>query len=260
MKIVVCVKHVPDPNYPMHVDPSSKRLVRPAGQLILDPADEFGLEIALRAVEEHGGEVVALTMGPAPAEEALRRAMAMGAERSIQIIDDALAGSDALTTARVLAAAIQAEAPDLVVCAVESTDAYTGMVPGALAHLLDLPQLTFARSVTISANDATVERVTELGLQTLRASLPALVTVTASVAEPRYPSFKGLMAAKRKPIETRDVASLGIDVAEVGEAGARERVLTIESSKQEKQGRVVVDDAGSSVADIMAYLQKLQIA
>jgi electron transfer flavoprotein beta subunit len=147
-----------------------------------------------------------------------------------------------------------------VVCAVESTDAYTGMVPGALAHLLDLPQLTFARSVTISANDATVERVTELGLQTLRASLPALVTVTASVAEPRYPSFKGLMAAKRKPIETRDVASLGIDVAEVGEAGARERVLTIESSKQEKQGRVVVDDAGSSVADIMAYLQKLQIA
>ena len=260
MKIVVCVKHVPDPNYPMHVDPLSKRLVRDPRQSILDPADEFGLEIALKAVEEHGGEVVALTMGPAPAEDALRRAMAMGAERAIQIVDDALAGSDALTTARVLAAAIKAERPDLVVCAVESTDAYTGMVPGALAELLNLPQLTFARSVTLGAADVTIERVTELGLQTLRANLPALLTVTASVAEPRYPSFKGLMAAKRKPIDTRDAAALGFGAGEVGEAGARERVLAIDSSKQEKQGQLVVDDGGSSVDAIVAYLQKLQIA
>ena len=161
MKIVVCVKHVPDPNYPMRVDAGTKRLVRDPAQSILDPADEFGLEIALKAVEEHGGEVVALTMGPAPAEDALRRAMAMGAERAIQLIDDGLAGSDALTTARALAAAIKGEAPDVVVCAVESTDAYTGMVPGALAELLDLPQLTFARSVTLTSSEVTVERVTE---------------------------------------------------------------------------------------------------
>jgi electron transfer flavoprotein beta subunit len=260
MKIVVCVKHVPDPNYPMRVDAGTKRLVRDPAQSILDPADEFGLEIALKAVEEHGGEVVALTMGPAPAEDALRRAMAMGAERAIQLIDDGLAGSDALTTARALAAAIKAEAPDVVVCAVESTDAYTGMVPGALAELLDLPQLTFARSVTLTSSDVTVERVTEAGLQTLRANLPALLTVTASVAEPRYPSFKGLMAAKRKPIDTRDAAGLGLAADAIGAAGARERVLAVESTKQEKLGQMVVDDGGSSVDEIFAFLQKIQIA
>jgi electron transfer flavoprotein beta subunit len=244
----------------MRVDPSSKRLVRDPGQSILDPADEYGLEIALKAVEEHGGEVVALTMGPAAAEDALRRAMAMGAERAVHIVDDGLAGSDALTTARTLAAAIKAESPDLVVCAVESTDAYTGMVPGALAELLDLPQLTFARSVTLTSSDVTVERVTEAGLQTLRASLPALLTVTASVAEPRYPSFKGLMAAKRKPIDARDAATLGLAADAIGEQGARERVVSIESVKQEKHGQLIVDDGGSSVDEIVAFLQKIQIA
>jgi electron transfer flavoprotein beta subunit len=134
------------------------------------------------------------------------------------------------------------------------------MVPGAMAELLDLPQLTFARSVTVTPNDVTIERATEDGLQTVRAALPALLTVTASVAEPRYPSFKGLMAAKRKPIDTRDAAALGFGAGDVGEAGARERVLDIVSVKQEKHGQIVVDDAGSSVDEIVAFLQKIQIA
>ena len=261
MKIVVCVKHVPDPNIPMRVDPASRRLDRDVAQSILDNADEYGLEIALQTIEAQGGEVVALTMGPPAAEDALRRAMAMGAERAVHIVDDALAGSDVLATARVLAAAIRTEAPDLVICATESTDAYTGIVPGALAELLDLPQLTFARTLRLDGGQVTIERATEAGVQTVQATLPALISVTASVAEPRYPSFKGIMAAKRKPIEARTVETLGMGVSDVGESGARERVLSLDSLAQEKQGQIIEDDgSGSSVDVIVAFLQKIQVA
>lgn len=258
MKIVVCVKHVPDPNLPMQVDPGTKRLVR-SGSSILDPADEYGIEVALQTVEAQGGEVVVLTMGPAAAEEALRRAMAMGAERAIHLVDEQLAGSDALGTAKALAAAIRTENPDLVICAVESTDAYSGVVPGALAELLDLPQVTFARKVTLADGKVTVQRATETGYQTIEAQLPALVTVTASVAEPRYPSFKLLMQAKRKPIDARDVAALGLDAAQVGDAGAKERVLAVELVKEEKQGVRITDDGGDSVDQIIEFLKRVQV-
>jgi electron transfer flavoprotein beta subunit len=261
MKICVCVKHVPDPNLPMVVDPGTKRLVRNPASSILDPADEYGLEMALKLVEAQGGEVVAVTMGPAPAEDALRRAMAMGAERSIHLIDDALAGSDALGTAKALAAAIRAESPDLVICAVESTDAYCGMVPGALAELLGLPQVTFARSVDIADGSVTVQRATDSGYQTIQAALPALITVTASVGEPRYPSFKGLMAAKRKPIDAKDAGALGIDPSTVGETGAKEQVLKVEQIREEKQGQKITDDgSGDSVEQIVAFLKRIQVA
>lgn len=260
MKIVVCVKHVPDPNLPMSVDRGTKRLVRNPSASILDPSDEFGLEVALRTVEAQGGEVIALTMGPAQAEDALRRAMAMGAERAIHLVDDALAGSDALGTARALAAAIRDEKPDLVICAVESTDAYSGMVPGALAELLSLPQVTFARTFEVADGSVTVQRATETGYQTIQAALPALVTVTASVAEPRYPSFKGLMQAKKKQIDARSAADLGLDPATVGEAGAKERVLSVELLREEKQGQKITDDGGDSVEQIVAFLKKIQVA
>jgi electron transfer flavoprotein beta subunit len=260
MKIVVCVKQIPDPNLGMHVDPGSKRLQRDPSQSILDTADEYGLETALRLVEQHGGEVVAISMGPESAQDALRRAMAMGAERAILITDPALAGSDVLATARVLAAAIKGEQPDLVICATESTDAYSGMVPGALAALLDLPQLTFARTVEVDGTTVTVHRDTETGYQVAQASLPALMTVTASIAEPRYPSFKGMMAAKRKPIQEQTVADLGLDPAMVGEAGARERVLALELVRTEKQGRKVVDEGdGASASEILAFLKEIQV-
>jgi electron transfer flavoprotein beta subunit len=260
MKICVCVKHVPDPNFPMTVDPATKRLVRDPGQSILDPADEYGVETAVKLVEEHGGEVVAISMGPQAAEDALRRAMAMGVERSILVTDDALAGSDALGTARVLAKVIEGESPDLVITAIESTDAYSGMVPGALAELLGLPQVTFARSASVNGTTLSITRDTETGQQTLEASLPALLSVTASIAEPRYPSFKGLMAAKRKTIDTRDLASLGLDGSTVGEAGAQERVLNIEQVRQEKQGKIIEDDgSGDSVDEIVAFLKQIQV-
>jgi electron transfer flavoprotein beta subunit len=260
MKICVCVKQVPDPGLPMRVDPATKRLVRDPAQSILDPADEYGLETGLRLVEEHGGEVVAISMGPAGAEDALRRAMAMGAGRAILITDPELAGSDALGTARVLAAVIGSEQPDLVICGTESTDAYSGMVPGALANLLGLPQLTFARSVTVDGTKITVQRDTDTGYQVVESSLPALMTVTASIAEPRYPSFTGMMQAKRKPLETRDVAALGLDASSVGEAGAKEQVLAIEEVKSEKAVRIVQDDGtGSSVDEIVAFLKEIQV-
>lgn len=261
MKIIVCVKHVPDPNLPMTVDPGTKRLVRDPGTSILDPADEFGIEAGLRIVEQHGGEVTVLTMGPTAAEDALRRAMAMGAERAILINDDALAGSDALATARALAAVIQREGADIVITATESTDAYSGMVPGALAELLSLPQLTFARTLDVSGTTVTIQRATETGFQSVSADLPVLVSVTASIGEPRYPSFKGLMAAKRKPIDNQGIASLGMSAAEVGESGAKERVLSIDAVREEKQGVKITDDGtGSAVDDIVEFLKRIQIA
>lgn len=261
MKIVVCVKHVPDPNHPMVVDAGTKRLVRNPAQSILDTADEYSLEVALQYTEANGGEVIALTMGPAAAEDALRRAMAMGAGRAIHIVDDAVAGSDALGTARVLAAAIRAENPELVLCAVESTDAYTGMVPGALAELLDLPQVTFARTFDLTESQVSVQRATDTGYQTIQATLPALVTVTASVGEPRYPSFKGLMAAKRKPIEAKTAADLGVDASSVGAAGAQEHVSAVTKVSEEKQGVKVTDDGtGDSVDAIVDFLKKIQVA
>jgi electron transfer flavoprotein beta subunit len=244
---------------PTRVDPATRRLVRDPAQSILDPADEYSVEIALQLIEQHGGEVVAVTMGPDGADDALRRALAMGADRAILISDPALAGSDVLGTARALAAVLRQENPDLVVCATESTDAYTGMVPGALADLLDLPQLTFARAATVEGSTITVQRDLETASQTIQAELPALLTVTASIAEPRYPSFKGVMAAKRKPINRVDAAGLSLD-GPTGEAGAREQVVAIDEVRQEKQGRVVKDDgSGSSVDEIVAFLKQIQI-
>jgi len=260
MKICVCVKHIPDPNMPMTVSPETRRLIRNKGQSILDPSDEFSVETALRLVEEHGGETVAVTMGPDAADEALRRAMAMGIDRSILISDEGLAGSDVQGTVRALAAALKNEDPDLVICATESTDAYTGMVPGALAEHLGLPMVTFARSVIVEGSSISAQQDTELGYRTIQTELPALLSVTASIGEPRYPSFKGMMQAKKKTVDRVDIASLGIDGSSVGEGGAKERVLSISQTHQEKEVRKVVDDgSGDSVGEIIAYLKSLQV-
>ncbi len=259
MNIVVCVKHVPNPDLPMVVDPDARRLVRNPAESVLDTADEYGVEIGLQLAESHGGEVTVLTMGPEAADDALRRALAMGAHNAVHIIDDALAGSDALGTARTLAAAIETLDADLVICATESTDAYSGMVPGALAELLDLPQLTFAREVTIDGDTITVKRAVDSGVQTIQATMPALLSVTASIAEPRYPTFRGLMQAKRKPVDTKSIADLGIDAGSVGEAGAQERVKHVATQSVEKEGIKIHDDGGDSVEQIVAYLKRIEI-
>jgi electron transfer flavoprotein beta subunit len=259
MKIAVCCKFIPDPNLELRVDPELKRLVRDPSQSILDPGDEFGVETALKLVEEYGGEVVAVSMGPEAADSALRRAMAMGVDRAILISDPGLEGSDVLTTASVLASVIAGEEPDLVICATESTDAYTGMTPGVLAAILHLPQVTFVRSITIDGDQLTAQRDYENGYQTVQTNLPALITVTASIAEPRYPSFKGMMQAKKKPIDLRDLNTVGVAAGDAGKMGARERVLKLDIVELEKDTQVVVDDGtGSSVEEIVGYLKRVQ--
>jgi electron transfer flavoprotein beta subunit len=259
MNIVVCVKHVPNPDLPMVVDPGTRRLVRDPDESMLDTADEYGVEIALQLSDRHGGEVTVLTMGPDAADDALRRALAMGVHNAIHIMDDALAGSDALGTARTLAAAIRPLNADLVICGPESTDAYSGMVPGALAELLGLPQVTFAREASIEGTTLTVRRAVETGVQTIQAELPALMSVTASIAEPRYPTFRGLMQAKRVAVDTKSLADLELDGFSVGEAGAQERVLNIATQAVEKEGIKIHDDGGDSVEQIIAYLKRIEV-
>lgn len=243
----------------MVVDPGTKRLVRNPAESVLDTADEYGVELALQLVEQHGGEVTVVTMGPAAADDALRRALAMGANHAIHLLDDALAGSDALGTARALAAAIAPLGADLVICATESTDAYSGMVPGALAELLELPQLTFAREASVEGATLTVKRAVDTGIQTIQATLPALLSVTASIAEPRYPTFRGLMQAKRVAVQTKSLADLGLDPSQVGAAGAQERVTEITTQTVEKQGVKIHDEGGDSVEQIIAYLKRIEV-
>jgi electron transfer flavoprotein beta subunit len=249
VKICVCVKQIPDPNTTVStLDPTTHRLVRTGVSLVLDPGDEGGVEAALLLQEKPGGEVVAVSMGPQTAQEALRRTLAMGVDRAILVSDTALAGSDSLGTARALAAAIGPEQPDLVICATESTDGYTGMVPGGIAQLLGMPALTFAREIEISGDTCTIHRVIPTGYQVVEATLPAVITVASGAYIPRYPSMKGIMASKKKPLDVKSVADLGLSADEVGEAGAKEQVVSVAKAEARAAGRVIKDDGAAAVA------------
>jgi electron transfer flavoprotein beta subunit len=245
---VVCVKHIPDPNVPGEMD--GDVLKRHGVQGVLDPGDEFGVEAALLLKEAHGGEVTVVSMGPEPAQEAVRRALSMGADRSLLITDDALRGADALITARVLAAAIKRVEYDIVIAGVESTDGYTGTMPSSLAEFLGLPQLTFANAVEVEDGVVSVHRQTSSGYHVVECSLPALVTVTAGVNEPRYPSFKGIMAAKKKPQEHLSLADLGLGA---GQLSSDQRVEELTSEEERRAGEVVADDGqgASRIADFL---------
>jgi len=257
LNIVVCVKQVPEPTGTNKIDPNTLRIVREGVDAVLDPADEYGIEAALQIIEAQGGTVTLVSMGPDRALEAIRRGLAMGADKAIHISDANLAGSDALTTAKILAAAIKRVNPDLILCATESSDSYTGMVPGGIAQILDLPQLTFARKMTVADGKVTIQRQLEGGYQTVEASLPALVTVTGSINEPRYPALKGIMQAKKKPVESLSAADLGLDANEVGQAGAKERVTGWKPAEQRKAGQIVKDDgnAAAVIADFLASIK-----
>ncbi len=228
MEVVVLVKQIPDPANPGEL--VDGRLKREGVQNVMDPGDEYGVEAALRLVDQHGGEVNVVSMGPASAMEAIRRALSMGAHKGILVTDAALAGADALATARVLATAIKRGPFDLVIAGVESTDGYTGTVPGTIAEFLGVPQSTFAKELSIENGTLSVRRQTIKGYEVVETSLPAVITVTAGVNEPRYPTFKGIMQAKSKPVEQLSAADLGLsaddvkatqDVAGVTDAPAR---------------------------------------
>jgi electron transfer flavoprotein beta subunit len=260
MKIFICIKQVPDPNTTVSkLDPTTKRLVRSGVSLVLDPGDESTIAAAIKLRDTIGNsELVALSMGPASAQEGLRRALAMGADRAILISDLALAGSDAIGTARVLATALKKEGAELVFCSTESTDGYTGMVPGGIAEFLGIPQLTFAREISIEGQKAVIKRVIPRGYQTIESPLPAVVTIASGSFEAIYPTMKGIMTARKKPFSTVSLADLGLTASQVGEAGARERVLMVGQAEARAAGQIVKDD-GSAAQQAADFLQRYQL-
>jgi electron transfer flavoprotein beta subunit len=260
MKMYVCIKQIPDPNTVVSkLDPDTKRLVRSGVSLVLDPGDESTISAAIKLRDTVGNsEVTAVSMGPTSAQEALRRSLAMGVDRAILITDPALAGSDSLSTARVLAAVLKKESPDLIFCSTESTDGYTGMVPGGIAEALGIPQLTFAREIRIEGQKAVVKRVTETGYWTVECPLPAIITIASGTFEAIYPTMKGIMGAKKKPFTQLSLADLGIDSSQAGEAGARERVMTIGKVEARAAGQIVKDE-GNAAQVIADFLQRYQL-
>ena len=252
MKIVVTVKQVPDPNGAQALEPDNT--IARDREVVLDPGDEYGIEEGLQLKEKHGGEVVLVSMGPEKARDAIRKGLSMGADRGILITDEQLAGADALLTARALAAAIKAEQPELVICATESYDGSTGMVPPMLAELLGVPQLTFAKQVEVDGQRVTVHRQTEEGYQVVEGSAPCLVTVTAGIAEPRYASLKGIMAARSKEVKVLKLGDLGIDRGQPAET-----VESIADADAREAGEIVEDDGSGGVDRIMAVLQSAKV-
>src|SRR3989454_4189802 len=194
LNVAVCVKQIPDPATPGKLDPNTKTLKR-EGKLILDDSDAYGVEMGLQLADAAGGgEVTLVSMAPNNEVSGLRTALAMGAAKAILISDEALKGSDALATAKVLAAAIKRAEPDLIIAATESTDGYTGTVPAQIAELLGMPSITFAKHVEVADGKAKVQRQTEAGFDEVECSLPAVISVTAGGVGPRHPAFKGIMA------------------------------------------------------------------
>tara|TARA_B100000686_G_scaffold339106_1_gene412632 strand:+ start:921 stop:1700 length:780 start_codon:yes stop_codon:yes gene_type:complete len=258
MNVVVCVKQIPDPADPGEMDPETKTLRRDA-KLILDESDSYGVEMALQLVDAAGGgEVKLVSMVPNSEMSGLRTALAMGASSAVLVSDEALAGSDSLSTAKVLAAAIQRSEPDLILTATESSDGYTGTVPAQIAELMGLPSVTFGKEVEVSSGVATVKRQTEAGYDVVECPLPAVISVTAGVVEPRYPSFKGIMAAKNKPVEELDLGSLGIDPASVGWSGARQEIVKLDDAPSREAGEIVVDE-GDAHERILGFLEELKL-
>jgi electron transfer flavoprotein beta subunit len=258
MNIAVCVKQVPDTASPGKLDPTTNTLDRSA-KLMLDPSDEYGVEMALQLIAAAGGgQVTLVSMAPHDEVSGLRTALAMGADKAILVSDPALQGSDALGTARVLAHALQRAQPDLILAATESTDGYTGTLPVQVAELLGLPSITFAKAVRIEGDKVLVNRQTEAGYDEVECPLPALVTVTAGVVEPRYPSFKGIMAAKSRPIEQLKVADLDLSPDQVGWAGAGQEVVSVEPAEARQAGEIVVDE-GDGYERIVAFLEQLKV-
>jgi electron transfer flavoprotein beta subunit len=258
MKIVVCVKQVPDTWAEKKLSPSDNTLDRAAADGVLNELDEYAVEEALQLIEKHGGEVVVLSMGPERTAETIRKALSMGADAGVHLVDDSLHGSDAVATSYALATVIEKQGADLVIFGSESTDARMSVVPAMVAERLGLPQLTFAGKVEVDGTNVTINRRTEYGYDVVEASTPAVISVVEKINEPRYPSFKGIMAAKKKPVETLSVADAGIAADQVGSSASWTAVESFADRPAKAKGQVVTDD-GNGGAAIAEYLvaQKL---
>lgn len=257
MNIVVCGKVIPASSVTIEIDPNTRRMVRKGVPHELDPAAASAVEEALRLTEKHGGTVTLVTMGISDATIGIRNALAMGVTSAVHILDDAVAGSDTLGTAKILAAAIKKQQFDLVICATESSDSYSGIVPGQIAHFLRVPPMTFAKEIIVDGDKILIKRQSESGYDLVESSLPVLVAVSSGINEPRYPQLKGIMAAKKKEIKVYTAADLGLAPDQVGEKGAREKVLTVGRPPKRQAGRVVIDegDGGKQIAEFLAEIK-----
>ena len=264
VRIVVCVKHVPDIQSERALGPDG-RVVRDGGDGTINELDENAVEAALalvEATEGSGGSVVVLTVGPDDAADAVRRGLQLGADESVHVVDDSIAGSDVIGTARVLAAAVRhldaQEHVDLVITGMAGLDGLTSLLPTALAELLDLPALPLAAELTVEGSTVRVRRILDHASEVLEATLPALVSVTDQANEPRYPNFKGIMAARKKPITTLTLADLDVDASRVGALGARTEVLEA-SARPPRDNRVLVQDTGDAGVRLAAFLVDNQL-
>jgi electron transfer flavoprotein beta subunit len=261
MNIVVCVKYVPDAQADRTFNASDNTTDRENVDGLLSELDEYAVEAALKLVEAGEGEVTVVTVGPDQAADAIKKALQMGADKGVHIKDDAIHGSDAPATSLVLAEAIKKLSadgqPDLVITGMASTDGTMGVVPTMLAERLGLPAVTYASELTVeggTGGSVTIRRDGDVSTQTIEASLPALVSVTDQINEPRYPSFKGIMAAKKKPVETWGIADLGVDASQVGLDAAWTKVASFAARPPRTQGTIVSDegDGGQKLAAFLA--------
>jgi electron transfer flavoprotein beta subunit len=254
MNIVVCVKQVPDTWAEKKLSDSDKTVDRDGVEGVMNELDEYAIEEALRIREAHGGEVTVLTMGPEKATETIRKALSMGVDQAVHVVDDGLHGSDALATSYALAQALGTLSFDLVLLGVESTDARMSVVPAMLAERLGVAQLTLARKVEVGAGTVTIERQTDSGYDVVEAATPVVVSVVEKINEPRYPSFKGIMAAKKKPLTTLTLADAGIDASKVGLVGSGSVVLEFAARPPKAAGQIVKDegDGGVKLAEFLA--------
>jgi len=251
MRIAVCVKQIPDPATPYDLDSENHWIVRPNDQ-VLDDTDRFGIEVGLQLAEASEGTVTLFSMGPSGSLQGIRQALAMGADKAVLIDDESLRGSDALTTSRVLSAAIEREGFDVVIAGMESTDGFTGAVPQMMSEILDIPCLSFARKVDVTEDVATIERQTATGYEVVTSELPALLGVTAGVVEPRYPTFKGIMQAKSKPVDTLTASDLGVEQS-VGQ------VVTSVTSVASREVGDIVEDEGEAYLKIVELLEEAKV-
>jgi electron transfer flavoprotein beta subunit len=256
MNIVVCVKQVPDTWAEKKLSDSDKTVDREGVEGVMNELDEYAIEEALRIKEAGGGEgeVTVLTMGPEKAVETIRKALSMGVDQAVHVVDPGLHGSDALATSYALAQTLGTLSYDMVILGVESTDARMSVVPAMLAERLGVAQLTFARKVEVEGATVKVERQTDTGYDVVEAATPVVVSVVEKINEPRYPSFKGIMAAKKKPLTTVTLADAGIDAAKVGLAGSGSTVVEFAARPPKAAGQIVKDegDGGVKLAEFLA--------
>ncbi len=257
MKVAVCVKDVPDAAVARRIDPGTLRLDR-SGESTLNPWDLSAVEEALRLVEAQGGEVVCVCMGPEKAAASLRKALAMGADRAVHVTDPAAAGSDLVATSRVLARALERERADLVLFGQQGADSDGAVLWAAVADRLRLPVISQAATLEVAGGTATVKRQTEYGYDVISAPLPCVVAVSDAINEPRYPSLKGIMGAKKKPQETLALADLGLDASAAGQAGSGTEVRAL-APPPARGDTVVIEDDGNAAERIVDYLAERKL-